>query len=75
MRRLKNGWILEESWRLITHQAMLRCTGRLCKTGGRCLNRQISVSLQKDRTDRTVAIGATVEAELAGETSRRPSTI
>jgi hypothetical protein len=66
MRRLKNGWILEESWRLITHQAMLRRTGHLCQTGGRCLNHQIRVSLQKDRTDRTAMVGATVEAKLAG---------
>jgi hypothetical protein len=66
MRHLKNGWILEESWWLISHQAMLRCTSRLCKTGGRCFNHQIGVSLQKDRTDQTAAIGATVEAELAG---------
>jgi hypothetical protein len=66
MRHLKNGWILEESWRLIAHQVMLRRTGRLCKTGGRCLHCQIGVSLQKDRTDQTAAVGATVEAELAG---------
>jgi hypothetical protein len=66
MRRLKNGWISEESWWLIPHQAMLRRTGRLCQTGGRRLNRQIGVSLQKDRTDRTATVGATVEAKLAG---------
>jgi hypothetical protein len=65
MRHLKNGWILEESWRLIAHRAMLCCTSRLCKTGGRCLNRQIGVSLQKDQTDQTAAVGATVEAKLA----------
>jgi hypothetical protein len=65
MRHLKNGWILEESWQPITHRAMLCCTGRLCKTGGRYLNRQIGVSLQKDWTDQTAAVGATVEAELA----------
>jgi hypothetical protein len=66
MRHLKNGWILEESWQLIAHRAMLRCTGHLCKTGGRCLNRQIGVSLQKDWTDQTAAVRATVEAKLAG---------
>ncbi len=65
MRRLKNGWILEESWRLIAHQAMLRRTGRLCQAGGRCLNRQIGISFQKDQTDQTAAVGATVEAKLA----------
>ncbi len=46
MRHLKIGR-LEESWQLIAHQVMLRCTSRLCKTGGRCLNRQIGISLQK----------------------------
>ncbi len=66
MRRLKNGWILEESWQLIAHRAMLHRTGHLCQAGGRHLNRQIGVSLQKDRTDQTTAVGATVEAELAG---------
>ncbi len=45
---------------------MLLRTGRLCQAGGRCLNRQIVVSLQKDRTDQTAAVGATVEAKLAG---------
>jgi hypothetical protein len=65
MRHLKNGWILEETWRLIAHQVMLRCTGCLCKTGGHCLNHQIGVSLQKDWTDQKAAVGATVEAELA----------
>jgi hypothetical protein len=64
MRRLKNGWISEESWRLIAHRAMLHRTCRLCKTGGRHLNRQIDVSLQKDWTDH--AVGATVEDKLAG---------
>jgi hypothetical protein len=66
MRRLKNGWISEESWQLIAHRAMLRRIGRLCKTGGRCLNRQIGISLQTDWTDQTAVVGATVEAKLAG---------
>ncbi len=66
MRRLKNGWILEESWQLIAHRAMLHCTGRLCQTGGHPLNCQISVSLEKDRTNQTATVGATVEAKLAG---------
>ena len=66
MRHLKNGWILEESWRLIAHRAMLRCTSRLCQTGGHRMDRRIGVSLQKDRTDQTAKVGAAVEAELAG---------
>jgi hypothetical protein len=66
MRHLKNVWISEESWRLIAHQAMLRCTSRLCQTGGCGLNRQSGISLQKDRTDQMAMVGATVEAELAG---------
>jgi hypothetical protein len=65
-RRMKYDWILEESWRLIAHRAMLRHTGRLCQTGGRRMDRQIGVSLQKDRTNRTAKVGAAVEAELAG---------
>jgi hypothetical protein len=44
---------------------MLSCTGRLCKTGGHHLHRQIGVSFQKDRTDQTAVVGATVEAESA----------
>ncbi len=66
MRRMKNDWILEESWRLLAHRATLCHTGCLCQTGGRCLNCQIGVSLQKDRTDRTATVGATGEAELTG---------
>ncbi len=62
----ENGWILEESWQLIIHQAMLCRTGCLCQAGGHCLNCQIGVSLQKDRTDQMAAVGATVEAKLAG---------
>jgi hypothetical protein len=63
---MKNDWILEESWQLLAHQATLRHTGRLCQMGGRCLNRRIGISLQKDRTNRTAMVGAAVEAELAG---------
>jgi hypothetical protein len=66
MRWMKNDWILEESWRLLAHRATLRHTGRLCQTGGHCLNRQIGVSLQKDRTNRTATVGAAVAAELTG---------
>jgi hypothetical protein len=33
-RHKHNDWISEESWQLIAHRAMLRCTGRLCQTGG-----------------------------------------
>ncbi len=46
---------------------MLRRTGCLCQTGGHRLNPQIGVSLQKDRTNQTATVGATVEAKLAGE--------
>jgi hypothetical protein len=64
MRQMKNDWILEESWRPLAHRATLRHTGRLCQTGGCCLNCQIGISLQKDWTDRTAMVGAAVEAEL-----------
>ncbi len=63
---MKYDWILEESWGLIAHQAMLRRTGRLCQTGGHHMDRRIGVSLQKDWTDQTAKVGAAVEAELAG---------
>ena len=33
-----NDWISAEMWRLIAHQAMLRCASRLCQTGGRRLS-------------------------------------
>jgi hypothetical protein len=64
--QMKYDWILEESWRLIAHQVMLCRTGRLCPTGGRCMDCRIGVSLQKDWTDQTAKVGAVVEAELAG---------
>ncbi len=64
--RMKYDWILEESWWLITHRVMLCRTGRLYRTGGPRMDRQIGVSLQKDRTDQTAKVGAAVEAELAG---------
>ncbi len=35
-RQKGSNWIMKESWWLIAHQAMLRLTGRLCQTGGRC---------------------------------------
>jgi hypothetical protein len=52
-RRKGSNWILEESWRLIAHRAMLRHTGRLCQTRGCCLHCQIGASLCKDRVDQT----------------------
>jgi hypothetical protein len=51
MKRPWNVWILAETWRLIAHRAMLRCTGRLCQTGGRQLHRQIGATLCKDWRD------------------------
>jgi hypothetical protein len=63
---MKNDWILEESWRLLAHRATLHHIGCLCQTGGRRLNRQIGVSLQKDQTNRMAMVGAAVEAELIG---------
>ncbi len=65
-RRKKNGWISEESWRLLAHRATLCHTGHLCQTGERRLNHQIGVSLQKDQTNRTATVGAAVDAELSG---------
>jgi hypothetical protein len=64
--QMKYDWILEESWQLIAHRAMLHRTGCLCQTGGHRMDRQIGVSLQKDWTDQTAKVGAAVEAELAG---------
>ncbi len=64
--RMTYNWILEESWLLIAHQAMLRRTGHLCQTGGRRMDRRIGISLQKDRTNQMAKVGAAVEAELAG---------
>jgi hypothetical protein len=65
-RRKQNNWILEESWRLIAHRAMLRHTGRPCQAGGRRLHRQIGASLRKDQADRTSHVGTLIESELAG---------
>jgi hypothetical protein len=66
MRHKCNNWILEESWRLIAHRAMLRCTSRLCRMGGCCLHCQIGASLCKDWVDQTATVGSMVKAELAG---------
>ncbi len=65
-RRKRSDWISEESWRLIAHRAMLRRTGRLCQTGGRCMQRQISALLRKDRADRTERVGTLIESKLTG---------
>jgi hypothetical protein len=65
-RRKQNDWILEESWQLIAHQAMLRRTGRLCRTGGRRLYCQIGKSFCKDRADRTSQVGTMIKSELMG---------
>jgi hypothetical protein len=65
-RRKQNNWILEESWRLIAHRAMLRHTGRLCQAGGRHLHRQVGASLHKDQADCTSHVGTLIESELTG---------
>jgi hypothetical protein len=62
----RNDWILEESWRLIAHRAMLCLTGRLCQTGGRHLYHQIGVLLCKNRSERTKGVGTQIESKLAG---------
>jgi hypothetical protein len=64
--RKQNNWISEESWRLITHRAMLRRTDCLCQTGGHCLYRQIGVLLCKDRAKHTKGVGTQIESELTG---------
>jgi hypothetical protein len=65
-RRKWNGWISEESWRLIAHRAMLCHTGRLCQTGGCCLYRQIGALLRQDRAKRTKGVGTQIESKLVG---------
>jgi hypothetical protein len=65
-RQKQNDWILEESWRLIAHRAMLRHTGHLCQAGGRCLHHQVGASLRKDQADCTSHVGMLIESELAG---------
>jgi hypothetical protein len=66
MRHKKNDWILEESWRLNAHLAMLRRTGRLCQTRGHHLHHQVSISLHKDQADQTSHVGTMIESELTG---------
>jgi hypothetical protein len=66
MKRPWNDWISAETWRLIAHRAMLRCTGRLCQTGGHWLHRQIGAALCKDWRDQTASVGKNIVAELAG---------
>ena len=65
-RRTRSDWISEESWRLIAHRAMLRCTGRLCQTGGHHMHRQIGTLLRRDRAARTEWVGILIETDLMG---------
>jgi hypothetical protein len=65
-RRKHSDWISEESWWLIAYLAMLRRTGRLCQTGGHCMQHQIGVLLCKDRADRTERVGTLIESKLTG---------
>ena len=51
---------------LIEQRLMLRCSGRLCQTGGRRLTRQIFASLKQDREACMASVGSTIKAELAG---------
>ncbi len=60
------NWISEESWLLIAHRAMLRCTGCLCQAGGRCMQHQIGALLRKDRAGRTEQVGTLIESKLTG---------
>ncbi len=71
----RSNWISEESWRLITHRAMLRRTGCLCQTGGRRMKRQIGALLCKDCTDSTERVGTLIELNSWEEMWRRPSAI
>jgi hypothetical protein len=41
VRQKRSDWISVESWRLIAHWVVLRCTGCLCQTGRHCLNAQL----------------------------------
>ena len=61
-----NNWILEETWRLIAHRAMLHRTGCLCQTERHWLHRQIRAALHKDRRDRTTNVGESIVTKLAG---------
>jgi hypothetical protein len=61
-----NGWISPETWWLIANRAMLRCTGRLCQTGRRCLHHQIGASLSIDWVACTANISANIDIKLAG---------
>jgi hypothetical protein len=63
-RRKANDWISDKSWQLIAHRAMLRCTSRLCQTGGHRLHRQIGKSLCTDRAECTLSVGTLIESEL-----------
>jgi hypothetical protein len=65
-RRKHNNWVSEESWRIIAHWAMLRCTGRLCQMGGCCLHCQIGASLCKDQADQTAMVRSMIESEISG---------
>ena len=66
-RKRKHGdWILPETWHLIKQRSMLRCSGRLCQTGGRCLTFQIFASLKQDPEACMASVGSTIEAKLAG---------
>jgi hypothetical protein len=61
-----NDWISAETWHLISHRSMLHRTGKLCQTGGQCLQRRIWDVLHGDRRAWTARVGKLIEAKLAG---------
>jgi hypothetical protein len=51
--RGENEWISTETWHLISHRSMLCRIGKLCQTGGRCLQWRIWDALRGDSRART----------------------
>jgi hypothetical protein len=61
-----NDWISVETWCLISHRSMLRRTGKLCQTGGQCLQWRIWDALRGDLRAQPAPVGNLIKAKLAG---------
>jgi hypothetical protein len=61
-----SNWILDETWRLISHRTMLQQTGKLFQMAARTMQQRIWSALKGDRAARTSQVGKAIEAKLAG---------
>ena len=68
----KNGWISEDTWRLVDERVSARRNPEKYHTRIRCLSRAIAESLKGDRRRRVKAAGAEVETLLGSDPPTEP---